>query len=55
MLPGSIQTLRAKSSIVISASDGGSVRINLNNKDLGLLGKDGQKIENKEFTKEAIQ
>lgn len=49
MLPGSSQTIKAKESIVISASDGGSVNVTLNNEDLGKLGKSGEKIDKKEF------
>lgn len=52
MLPGSSQVLRAKEKIVISATDGGSIRVTLNGKDLGTLGKTGEKITNKTFTKE---
>jgi len=54
MLAGATQTLRAKSSITISTSNGGSVKIELNGKDLGLLGKDGERVENKEFTLDSI-
>ncbi len=50
MLPGSSQTIKANGSIIISASDGGSVRITLNNEDLGKLGTSGEKVEKKEFT-----
>lgn len=53
MLPGSSQTIKAKEKISITASDGGSVRLNLNGKDLGPLGGPGQKIQNKEFTKDS--
>lgn len=53
MLPGSSQVLRAKEKIVISAADGGSIRVTLNGKDLGTLGKTGEKITNKVFTKES--
>jgi len=54
MLPGSSQTVKAKEKIVVTASDGGSVRVFLNGKDLGLLGKSGEKVKNKEFNKESI-
>lgn len=54
MLPGSSQLIRANEKIVITASDGGSVRVNLNGKDLGLLGKSGEKVKNKEFNKGSI-
>lgn len=50
MLPGSSQIFRANQKISISASDGGSVRVILNGKDLGLLGKSGEKVKSKEFT-----
>jgi cytoskeletal protein RodZ len=54
MLPGSSQKITAKEKIVITASDGGSVRVTLNGKDLGLLGKSGEKIKEKEFNKSSI-
>ena len=54
MLPGAIQTLKAESSIIISASDGGQVKITLNGKNLGLLGKAGQEVKNKEFTPDSL-
>jgi len=53
MLPGSSQTIKAKEKIIISASDGGSVRVTLNGKDLGPLAGPGQKVQNKEFTKDS--
>ncbi len=54
MLPGSSQLIRASEKITITASDGGSLRITLNGKDLGTLGKDGEKVEKKEFNLESI-
>lgn len=54
MLPGSSQDITAKEKIVITASDGGSVRVTLNGKDLGLLGANGEKINDKEFNKDSI-
>jgi cytoskeletal protein RodZ len=54
MLPGSSQLVKAQEKIIISATDGGSVRITLNGKDLGVLGGNGIKIDKKEFTKESI-
>jgi cytoskeletal protein RodZ len=51
MLAGSSQTILATDKIVISASDGGNVRATLNGKDMGTLGKAGEKVKNKEFTK----
>lgn len=50
MLKGSTQTLKADSSIVISASDGGDVQIELNGKDLGLLGEEGKRVNDQEYT-----
>jgi cytoskeletal protein RodZ len=54
MLSGATQTLRASNSITISTSNGGSVRVELNGEDLGLLGEDGERVDNKEFTRESI-
>jgi cytoskeletal protein RodZ len=54
MLPGSSQTIHATTKIVISATDGGSVRVNLNGKDLGTLGKAGEKVTKKEFNKSSL-
>lgn len=54
MLPGSSQLIRASEKITITASDGGSLRITLNGKDLGTLGKDGEKVEKKEFNLESV-
>jgi cytoskeletal protein RodZ len=54
MLPGSSQKISAKEKIVITASDGGSVRVTLNSKDLGLLGANGEKIKAKEFNKASV-
>lgn len=54
MLPGSTQTVRAKEKIVVTASDGGSVRINLNGKDIGVLGGPGEKVTKKEFNKSSL-
>lgn len=50
MLPGSTQTINAQKTIVISATDGGSVRVNLNGKDMGTLGASGQKVSSKTYT-----
>jgi hypothetical protein len=54
MLAGASQIIQAKDKIVISASDGGNVRATLNGKDLGSLGKPGEKVKNKEFTKSSF-
>jgi hypothetical protein len=50
MLAGATQTLTATSSIVITTSNGGNVRIELNGKDLGLMGKEGERISEQEYT-----
>lgn len=49
MLPGSSQNINAKEKIVLTVSDGGSVRITLNGKDLGAIGESGQKVKEKEY------
>lgn len=54
MLPGSSQVLYATKKIIISASDGGSIRLTLNGQDLGPLGKEGEKIERKEYSIESL-
>jgi cytoskeletal protein RodZ len=54
MLPGSSQKIIAKEKIVITTSDGGSVRVTLNGKDLGLIGASGEKIKAKEYNKGSI-
>lgn len=53
MLPGSTQTIEGKKSITIAASDGGSVSIILNGKDLGKLGKDKESTE-KTFSQSSL-
>ncbi len=50
MLPGATQSLTAKESIEITASNAGSVKVELNGKNLGLLGKDGQEVKDRKFT-----
>jgi cytoskeletal protein RodZ len=54
MLPGSTQIINAQSQIVVSTTDGGSVRVNLNGKDLGTMGASGQKVTNKTYNKESL-
>ena len=54
MLPGSNQTVNAQNEILITASDGGSVRVTLNGKDLGTLGESGQKVTDKRFNKDSL-
>lgn len=44
MLPGSSQKINAKEKITVTVSDGGSVKATLNGKNLGNLGKAGEKI-----------
>lgn len=51
MLPGSTQVFYAKNDIVLSTNNGGSTRVILNDKDLGLLGKEGQAVKDKKFSK----
>ena len=53
MLPGSSQIVRAKDKITIKASNGGSVRLSLNGKDLGQIGESEQPSE-KTYTKESL-
>jgi cytoskeletal protein RodZ len=50
MLSGATQNLTANSSIVITASNGGNVRLELNGQDLGLMGKEGERVNNREYT-----
>jgi cytoskeletal protein RodZ len=54
MLPGSSQKIVGKEKIVLTVSDGGSVRVTLNGKDLGLLGANGEKVKDKEYNKGSI-
>ena len=51
MLPGSTQVFYAKTNIVLSTNNGGSTRVILNDKDLGPLGKEGQAVKDKKFSK----
>lgn len=52
MLPGSSKVIKAKETIVITASNASNVRVNLNGKDLGLLGEN--EVTQKEFSKEDV-
>lgn len=51
-LAGATRTIRAKEKIEITASNGGSVRITIGGKDLGVLGKEGE-LTKRVFTKES--
>lgn len=53
MLAGSTQIIKAKKTITLNASNAGSVRIILNNKDLGTLGKSEKEVK-KTYTLEDI-
>lgn len=53
LLPGSTQTVRAKETITVEASNSGSVRIFLNDKDLGRLGDSDETVE-KIFTRKDL-
>jgi len=51
MLAGSTQVFYAKNDIVVSTNNAGSTKITLNGKDLGPMGKEGQAIKDKKFSK----
>lgn len=51
MLAGSTQVFYAKGDIIITTNNAGSTKIVLNGKDLGPMGKEGQAIKDKKFTK----
>lgn len=53
MLPGSSQKIVAKEKIEVTVSDGGSVKVTLNGKKMGLLGKTGEKVT-KVFDKSSV-
>lgn len=57
MLPGTTQTFKASSSLVLATSDGGSTYVTVTNqsvanKDLGAIGKTGEAKSNFEFAKD---
>lgn len=54
MQAGTSQIVNANTSISISASDAGNVRIVLNGKDLGPLGEVGRRVTDREFTLENL-
>lgn len=49
MLPGSRQSFSARDRIRLSTTNAGAVRVTLNGKDLGVLGKKGESLNNIEF------
>jgi len=51
MLAGSTQVFYAKNDIIITTNNAGSTKIILNGKDLGPMGKEGQEIKDKKFSK----
>lgn len=50
MLSGSIKSISAKDSIILTTANAGSTNIILNGKDLGKLGREGEVIRNVEFS-----
>ncbi|MEK7447462.1 MAG: helix-turn-helix domain-containing protein [Patescibacteria group bacterium] len=51
MLAGSTQVFYAKNDIIISTNNAGSTKVTLNSKDLGPMGKEGEAIKDKKFSK----
>lgn len=51
MLKGASRKIVAENKIVVTTGNAGSTRISLNDKDLGILGKEGEIIRDLEFTK----
>lgn len=51
MLAGSTQVFYAKNDIILSTNNAGSTKIALNGKDLGPMGKEGQAIKDKKYSK----
>ncbi len=51
MLAGVTQTYKANEKITVTTNNGGSVNVTLNGKNIGVLGADGEEINQKEFTK----
>ncbi len=50
MLSGSVKSVSAKNSIILTTANAGSTQILLNDKDLGKLGREGEVIRNVEFS-----
>lgn len=51
MLAGSTQVFYAKNDFVVSTNNAGSTKITLNGKDMGPMGKEGEAIKDKKFSK----
>lgn len=51
MLAGSTQVFYAKNDLVVSTNNAGSTKIVLSGKDLGQMGKEGETIKDKKFSK----
>ena len=52
MLSGSSRTFKGKDKIVLTTKNAGSTNITFNGKDIGILGKEGETVKNREFTKD---
>lgn len=52
MLTGSSRVFKGKESVVITTKNGGSTNVTFNGKDIGPLGKEGETVKNREFTKD---
>ncbi|MDO8507113.1 MAG: DUF4115 domain-containing protein [bacterium] len=51
MLAGSTQVFYAKNDFVVSTNNAGSTKVTLNGKDMGPMGKEGEAIKDKKFSK----
>lgn len=51
MLPGATQTFNAKKEIVVTTNNAGSTKVFFDSKDLGPMGKEGQVVIGKKYTK----
>lgn len=52
MLSGSSRTFKGKDKVVLMTKNAGSTNITFNGKDIGILGKEGETVKNREFTKD---
>lgn len=52
MLSGSSRVFQGKDKVVITSKNAGSTNITFNGKDIGPLGKEGETVKNREFTKD---
>lgn len=52
MLSGASRIFTAKEKLVLTTKNAGSTNITLNGKDIGVLGKEGEEVKNREFTKD---